>query len=320
MAEQFINELQNGQTVTACFAIDAIYEPKKYNNKPGMYIALKAYDRTGEISVKIWGKESESKISDIHASLKDGDIVLIENGKISLYHGKLEIHISEGIGKISKATEYSSEKFLGITEKDIPGMKAKLKNEIESISNYNIKRLLGTIFNDDFMETYSRATAAKKYHHNYIGGLLEHVLSMTAIAKLISEQYKPGLNVDLLIAGCMLHDIGKVVEYKTFPVIDYTAEGRLLGHIAIGYRMVEDAIDNLENFPSELKVKILHMILSHHTIAYGSAVDPMFPEAIALHAIDVCDAQIKNTIQAKKQMPDDGRDFGWNDGKLMYLK
>ena len=270
MEEPLISELQNEQKVTTNFATDAIYEPRRYSSKSGLFFALKAHDKTGEILVKFWGKEAESKILDIYALLKEGDVVRIENGKVSTYKDKLEIHINEkDMGRISKSSKYDPERFLSITEKSIPGMISKFKDEIESISDYNIKRLLHEIFDGDFMEIYSKATAAKKYHHSYVGGLLEHVLSMISIARVISEQYKPGLNLDLLIAGCMLHDIGKVEEYKISHVIDYNVQGRLLGHIAIGFRMVEDAISELKDFPPELKDKILHMILSHHTVTYG---------------------------------------------------
>ena len=140
-------------------------------------------------------------------------------------------------------------------------------------------------------------------HADLVGGLLEHVLSMIAISKTIAEQYEPDLDLDLMIAGCMLHDVGKIFEYEAKAAIKFTVTGSLLGHIPIGAKMVGDEIDRLEDFSPVLKNKILHMILSHHgTKEAGSPVVPLFPEAVALHKIDDCDAQTKNAIQVKKEL------------------
>ena len=188
-------------------------------------------------------------------------------------------------------------------------MVSELKDIISKIENVDIKQLLESVFNNEtFMEKYSKSPAASSNHHSFGGGLIEHVLSMIKISMKVVEMH-PELDKDLLIAGCVFHDIGKVNELKASVSIEYTTEGNLLGHISIGQKMVNDWIDKLESFPDILKQKIIHMILSHHgEKKWGSPIEPLFPEATALHYIDNLDSSIQHVLQEKEKA---GKDDKW---------
>ncbi len=306
MKTQYIKDLQEDQTIDDYFAVSSKKAPAKYRNKDGFWFSFDIADKTGTISVKFWGGPNEETVKKLFSSFKVNDVVSIKGGNATIdgYSRKLTIYLNENSCEIKKEENFDYAEFVISTTKNIPEMISKFKEDVESITDDNMKQLLKSIFDDDdFMKKYSESPAAKIYHHNYVGGLLEHVLSMIAMSKTIAKQYEPDLNLDLMIAGCMLHDVGKIFEYETKTVIDYTVEGSLLGHISIGTKMVEGKIDKLERFPLDLKNKILHLILSHHgSQELGSPVIPHFPEAVALHKIDDCDAQIKHTIQVKKQL------------------
>ena len=326
MKTQYVEDLQEGQTIDDCFAVCSKDATKKYKNKNGLWFSFVISDKTGTIPVIFWGGPNEETVKELFSSFKVNDIVSIKGGNLTLdgYSGKRTIHLNENSCDIRKEENFDYAEFVARTAKNIPEMITEFKEEIEYITDDNIKRLLKSIFDDGgFMKKYSESPASPNHHHSYVGGLLEHVLSMVAMSKTIAKQYEYDLDSDLMVAGCMLHDVGKIFAYETNVVINYTITGRLLGHIPIGAKMVEDKIDKLENFPLDLKNKILHLILSHHgSKEAGSPVNPHFPEAVVLHKIDDCDAQTKFAIQEKKQYlettNEDGiksRQFGF-----MYLK
>lgn len=326
MKDQYIKDLKEGQPVDSYFGVSSKSAPKKYKNKDGFWFSLDVFDRTGTMTAKFWGGPDEGKTRELFASFRTDDVISIKNGSIKFdeYDKKLVIHLNDGFCEVAKTEDFDHAEIVASAGKDIAVMVSSFKGEIAAITNPDIKRLLESVFDDELMARYSKSPAAKRHHHNYVGGLLEHVLSMIAISRTIAKQYEPDLDLDLMIAGCMLHDIGKIYEYKANIAIDYTVEGNLLGHIAIGTKMVGEKIDRMEGFPPELGNKILHMILSHHgRLEYGSPVTPQFPEALALHKIDDCDAQTKNSIQVKKHLLETtnedmaraGGQFGF-----MYLK
>jgi len=327
MKKQYIKDLQEGQPVDDYFAVSSKTVPRKYNNRDGLWFTFDISDNTNTMTVKFWGGDNEQSVRDLYGTFKINDVITIKGGSLKpdRYTGKLELNLNEGSCEITKKEDFDYAEFVPITSKNIPEMISKFKTEIESIKNNDIKLLLKSFFDDEaFMKKYSESPAAKSHHHNYVGGLIEHVLSMIDLSKTLAKQYDPELDVDLMIVGCMLHDIGKLIEYETKAVIDYSITGSLLGHIPIGTKIVEDKIDSLNNFSPVLKNKILHLILSHHgSQEAGSPVIPHFPEATALHKIDDCDAQVKNALQVKKRLLEitdediakTTKDFGF-----MYLK
>ena len=173
---------------------------------------------------------------------------------------------------LEKLADYDSADYMRRTDKDIPQMIEKLKDEISKISNPHIKQLLESFSNDDeFMKKYSKAPAGKMWHHDFVGGLLEHVHSLIAISKTVHASH-PDLDLDLLIAACILHDIGKTVVFDIGVNIEITDEGRLYGHISIGHKMVATQIEKIPEFPKELEMKILHIILSTDLLAAKSGL------------------------------------------------
>ncbi|MCV0411387.1 HD domain-containing protein [Nitrosarchaeum sp.] len=325
MSSQNITGLKVGNDVHGIYVLNEISSPIPYkNNKSGSWLSLKVSDKTGHIEAKFWGADMNSiDCAELCSSLKIGDVLEI-SGKVESYQNNPP-SISIRPGGISKKNigEYDPTDFVSKTDKDIDSMVDELKTTIQTISNHDIKRLLNAFVEDEqFMKKFTSSPAAKKLHHAKIGGLLEHVISLLALSLKVVEKH-PELDKDYLIAGCVLHDIGKIVEYQVSTLIDITDEGRMLGHISIGQKMVSDKISSLENFPESIKLKIIHMILSHHgELAKGSPVKPCFPEAIAFAKIDDIDAQIQRVIDMKHDNPD--KEWIWmeefQNNSSLYLK
>lgn len=319
MKSIYISNLKKGDSVNDTFAVFSKGSIKPYKNKPGTWFSFTASDKTGQINAKFWGTDDYSTEQKFN-SFSPGDIVTI-TGTITEYNGESEINIDQII-KVSDDS-YDLSDFLKTTSKDIPQMITKLQNIISSIQNPHIKILLESFTSDDdFMKKYSQAPAGRMWHHDFVGGLLEHVHSLIAISNTVHQSH-PQLDLDLLVAACILHDIGKTVEFKMGPSIEITDEGRLHSHIAIGYLMVAQKIQNISDFPEILRNKILHIILSHHgKPEYGSPIKPMFAEAVAFSQIDDTDAKTQHIKQVISDT-DSEDSFIWprlNDNTPVYLK
>ncbi|MEW5946834.1 MAG: HD domain-containing protein, partial [bacterium] len=200
--------------------------------------------------------------------------------------------------RLSAAGEYDPSDFLPAAQTDAEELYAFILAEIKKIKNGNLKRLLESFFGDpEFKELFKRAPAAKSIHHSYIGGLIEHTTNCLKLGAALCEIY-PRLNRELLLAGIMLHDVGKTREFSFDTKINYTDEGRLLGHITIGENMIRDRIKEIEGFPESLAGEFLHMIISHHgENMTGSPKRPKTAEACALHHLENLDAQTKRFLQ-----------------------
>jgi len=305
MKSGFVTDCVENKTIESLFAISSKGSLQKYKSKPGYWFGLTLSDKTGTLGTKFWGldaDDNDNAIEKLFDSLSVGDVVRV-SGKIKSYQNKLEINIDEKDGNIIKKVEdgeYDLEDFMKKSSRDIPQMIAELRRTVSEIDNEHIKKLLESFTgDDDFMrKKYSQAPAGKMWHHDFVGGLLEHVLSLIAMSRTVKQSH-PELNLDLLIAACILHDVGKVVEYKITTAIEITTEGRLFGHLSIGYFMVAQRISEMSDFPDDLRLRILHMILSHHReLKQGAPVVPMFPEAVAFALIDDADAQSQHMVQA----------------------
>jgi 3'-5' exoribonuclease len=183
--------------------------------------------------------------------------------------------------------------FLPQTSRDIEGMFKRLVKRMDSITTDYLKALIDAFFKDkEFVNKFKTAPAAKKMHHAYIGGLLEHTLSMTSLADKIAGHYS-GIDRDLLIAGAILHDIGKVDEFEYQFKIDYSDKGRLLNHIVIGLKMVDEKLSEIKHFPEDQMLLLKHLIVSHHgTREFGSPEPPKTIEAVLLNYIDEIDSKV----------------------------
>ena len=326
MKTQYIEDLEEGTEINSDFAVTSQTFPAKYRNKSGMWFSLEVSDKTGRIPVKYWGGPDEDAVKTLFETFTEGDIITITGkAQFDSYQNALVISIDVGNGNgLQKSNTFDVTDFLPVTNKNINDMVSQMKEIIEEIRDSNVKRLAKSFFDDSsFMEKYSKIPAASTYHHSYVGGLIEHVLNMIELSKVVAKQYEENLDLDLMIAGCIFHDIGKIEELEMKSSITYSVTGNLLGHISIGAQMVQTKIDSLEEFPEILKNKIIHLILSHHgSLEFGSPVEPMFPEAIALNRIDECDSKVKRAIQLKQESVSNGNDefvYIRNFGKL-YLK
>jgi len=189
----------------------------------------------------------------------------------------------------------------------IPQMMNALREVMRDISNPHVRAVIDRFLGDtDFMSRFKKAPAAKNFHHCYLGGLLEHTLSVCRLASSAALQYQ-NLDRDILLAGAFLHDIGKVRELSYDLQIDYTDEGRLVGHVVLGASMLDEKIAMLRGFPQELAIRLRHLILSHHgEYAFGSPKKPKFPEAFALHLLDDLDAKLNGIERIMERDREDG--------------
>jgi 3'-5' exoribonuclease len=213
-------------------------------------------------------------------------------GSASRFDDRLQMKIDQL--RKAQATEVDKADMLPSTTYDVATLWKQLLSFVESFSNPDLKLLLTTMLADPALAAaYREAPAAKQLHHAWLGGLLEHVVSLLTLADRVIPSY-PLLDRDLLLTGVILHDIGKVRELRWEIGFEYTVEGMLLGHIQMGAALAEQTIDSLPNFPPKLKTLILHMILSHHgKLEFGSPKLPMIPEALVLNFLDDLDAKMQ---------------------------
>jgi 3'-5' exoribonuclease len=283
LSKLFISEIKDRDQVNSVFLVKEKSTAMAKNGKP--YMTLQLMDRSGEIEGRIW-----DNVDTISARFEKNDFVTV-NSKASVYLGKMQLIISD-LSAVPEA-EVNLAEFLPETERDIQEMVAELGSVVDSLTDEHLFRLLSAFIGDPgFMALYRLAPAAKGMHHVYLGGLLEHSLAVASLADRIVPLY-PGLNRDLLVAGALLHDIGKVREMTYFRAFDYTDEGKLLGHITIGTEMIQERILSIPGFPIELAMLLKHMILSHHgQYDFGSPKRPKTIEATVLHYLDDLDSKI----------------------------
>ncbi len=290
---RYLGELRDGEQFNGVYFCKVKNALKTKAGKS--YYALTLQDKTGVADAKIW--ELNNGIE--HFESMDYINVI---GMVTTYQGNIQLNIS----RVRRANEgeYDIKDYMPTTQRNMEEMAGELKGYIDSISNKYLKELLRRIFVEDkeFFKTFSSHSAAKSMHHGYVGGLMEHTLSVAKTCNYLADSYEI-LNRDLLVSGALLHDIGKVKELSPFPSNDYTDDGQLLGHIYMGTAKVNQVAETIEGFPQKLLVEISHMILSHHgKLEYGSPKKPSLAEAIALNFADDCDAK----LQALKELFDSG--------------
>lgn len=250
------------------------------------YLALKLQDKTGRIDAKVW--ELNNNIQ----NFEENDFIKID-GIVHTYQNELQIKINK-IRK-SQVGEYDEINFIPSTDKDVNSLYTQILDFIKSINNTYIKKLLENIFinNKDIVANIKTHSAAKLMHHSYMGGLIEHLVSVAQICDFMSTRYK-FVNRDILVASALLHDLGKIYELSAFPDNNYTDDGELLGHIVIGTELITQEASTIDGFPKQLLSLIKHCIISHHgELEYGSPQKPKTIEAFILHCADNMDAKIK---------------------------
>ena len=270
----------------------------------GKFLLFQFSDMEGILKGVLW-----EPTDDIDRGVKADDVVRV-SGEIQEYQGSMQLRISS-IEKVSEG-EYDPSLFLPASNRPVDELYDGLLKIIAGVNDENLRGLLQAIFEDEgFKKSFVRAPAAKGWHHSYIGGLVEHTYDMAQFALKAGEIY-PDVDNDLLLAGVLLHDIGKIEELSVTNHIDYSDSGRLLGHITLGVEFLDEYFRGIEGFPRELGVKLKHMIVSHHgLLENGSPIVPMTVEALLLHYIDNLDAQVRGVNQVLEKST--GRSGSWTE-------
>ena len=259
------------------------------------FLSTELGDKSASMNANIW-----EGFSDLTARGKVGSVVKV-SGTIEEYQGSLQIRVSS-IRLANEKDKVRPQDFLPVSKRNLEEMRKEFSQKLKSISNKHLKKLLLEIFNEERFELFATAPAGKAWHHAYIHGLLEHTLEIIKICELMCE-FHPELNRDLLIAGAMLHDIGKIEELSFESAFEYTDKGKLVGHIVIASNLVRDEIKKIPGFPTELENNLIHLILSHQgKLEHASPVIPKTAEAIALYQADELSAKVnayKTTIEAE---------------------
>ncbi len=278
-------KLLPGTPFEGIFVIEATDIKKHKTGEPFLRVVLS--DKTGGFTALWWKPPKDEDLS----KYKKGDVVFVK-GTFELHQGKPQPRLV--VFRKLKEGEYPPEKFIEFSKYDIDEMILQVYEIIDTIKNPFLKTLLEKIFKDDNVLKKIKVTpGGKKVHHAAIGGLLEHTLGVVEICEVVVKRYKK-LDRDLLIAAALLHDIGKIFEYKLTNTFEITDKGKLLGHVYLGTEFVSKVIDTIPDFPESLKIKLLHCILAHQgEYEFGSPKRPKTLEAAALHLADSLDAKLK---------------------------
>ncbi|MCH5333570.1 MAG: HD domain-containing protein [Agathobacter sp.] len=281
---RFIETLREGERVSGIYLCKYKQTAMTKSGKPYDNVILQ--DKTGTIDAKVWDPDSAG-IEEFDAM----DYVDI-TGDITNFQGNLQLSVKRA--RVASVGEYDPKDYFPTSSQDVDEMYAKLTDYIASVTNPYLNRLLNMFFgNEKFANAFKNHSAAKSVHHGFIGGLLEHTLSVTRNCDYFAKNY-PFLNRDLLLTAAMFHDIGKLKELSGFPENDYTDAGQLLGHIVIGTEWIGEAIREIEGFPQVLKNELKHCILAHHgELEFGSPKKPALVEALALSFADNLDAKME---------------------------
>ncbi len=277
------------------------------------YLSVKLSDKTGEIDGKLWDNAEE-----IAKRFEREDFVRVK-GVAANYQGQMQLKM-KGLEKVDDS-KVELANFLETSQRDPEEMVGELAGAAASLTNGYLRQLLQAFLNDKtFMESFRRTPAAKTLHHNYVGGLLEHIVELIALCRDVAKHF-PGIDLELLTVGAFLHDIGKVRELSVRKSIEYTTEGRLLGHISLGYEMLVEKIDAISGFPGELAMLLKHIMLSHHgEYEFGSPKRPKIQEAVIINYLDDLAAKISNFRSIlKKENVGEGDWTGYNKMHERYL-
>lgn len=286
---RFINELHEGDRINGIYLCKQKQAAVTKNGKP--YESIILQDKTGVIDGKIWDPNSLG-IDDFDAL----DYIEVM-GDVTSFAGAMQLNVK----RVRRAGEgeYNPADYLPVSENSTDDMYSQLLAMVNSVKNGYLSALLRKLFVEDkeFLQTFEGHSAAKTVHHGFIGGLMEHTLSVTRLCDYMAGAY-PILKRDLLITAALLHDVGKTRELSAFPMNDYTDEGQLLGHIVIGAQMIHDLAREIPDFPEKLENELIHCILAHHgELEFGSPKKPALAEAVALNLADNTDARMETLTE-----------------------
>ncbi len=310
----FINELKPGQQVQDVFLVSRKTLAETKNGKP--YLALGLMDKTGEIEARLWDNAVR-----FDAEAAVGNFVAI-SGSAKSYRDQVQLGLVSL--KQVEGDFVRLEDFMPASKRRLADMEEELQGIIDGIQDVMLRTLLQRIFSGQTLELFVKAPAAKKMHHAYVGGLIEHTLSIVGMAVKTAGHY-PMLDMDMLIAGALLHDVAKIEEFNFSSLpFEYTGKGRLVGHLVLGVEIVRTAARELEVVDSERIDQLVHLILSHHgQLEFGSPVVPMTPEALVLHHLDDVDAKMNYIERLSEKIDEPG--WHWTEyqrplERFLYLR
>ncbi len=283
----YIRDIKPGEKIYDFFFVTE--KNLAYSQKGAPYLNLRLKDKTGELDGKVW-----DNVPELDRAFRKGDFVYLQTRAVQ-YKNAIQLAVMSA--RRAAPEEIDAAEFFPVAREDPERMFRELESFADRVQTPALRDLLQTFLADEEIAALlRRAPAAKGFHHVFIGGLLEHTLSVVRILDLLSGHYE-GLNHDLVITGGILHDIGKIYEYSYDGLIDYTDEGRLIGHIVMGVEMVDRKIAALPDFPAQLAMELRHVLLSHHgVLEFGSPKRPKTLEALLVHYVDDLDAKI-NAMQ-----------------------
>ena len=306
---RYVKDIKEGEPVRDLFLVANKALLTSNAGKP--YLSLQLRDRTGQVEGRVWDRAEE-----IGKRFERDDVVEVSGAAIS-YQGRIQFKVHDVRREEAGARDLSE--YLPVTRKGIDPLWAELQRLIAGVKDGDLSALLAAVFPDppstDVARRFRQAPGGKTMHHDYIGGLLEHTVSVAGICMKLSAHYE-GVDADLLLAGAALHDIGKVHELSYEGAFDYTDEGRLLGHLYMGAEYVDRVCASLPGFPPGKTMLVKHMILSHHgELEYGSPKRPKTLEAILLHFVENMDAKVAAFHDAVAEMREGAR---WTDYQRMF--
>ncbi len=285
MKSIYVSDLKPNQDATTVFLVQSKDVRQKKTGEP--YLSLTLMDKSGTIDAKMW-----DNVAEVLNAFERDDFIKAK-GRAQVYQNKPQFTVHKLI-RIEPA-EVNFADFFPSSKRDPDEMFAELREIVSGIGNPHLKALLEAFLNDEeIARRYRQAPAAKTVHHAYLGGLIEHVLSLCHLCGVMAAHY-PFIDRDLMLAGAVLHDIGKIHELSYERSFGYTDHGQLLGHITIGMRMIDEKLRALPEFPPRLRTLLEHMVLSHHgELEFGSPKVPVFAEALLLHHLDNLDSKMEN--------------------------
>jgi 3'-5' exoribonuclease len=285
MKEIYVTDLGKfeNQAVVSFFAVTS--KQLRSRKDGGQYLALTLGDRTGQLECRMW-----DNVAECVDGFEQGDVVKVR-ADVSRYNGKLQLTLDKV--RRAGADEFELADYVPQTRKDVQELWSTLVRTVDSFADPYLQALVRSFLDDPaFAVAFREAPAAKALHHAWLGGLLEHVVSLLGICDVAAQHY-PEINRDLLLTGAILHDIGKLEELSWGTSFGYTLQGQLVGHITIGIGMIEKKLAAIPDFPQNLRLLVEHIVLSHHgKLEFGSPKLPMIPEAVLLNFLDDLDAKM----------------------------
>ena len=303
MKSPYVGEMTPNDVITAQFLVISKEIRQKKTGEP--YLSLQLADKTGELEAKMW-----DNVAEVMDTFERDHFVKVK-GLLQIYQKRSQFTIH----KLRRLDEHEVDfaDYFPCADRDVEEMFAELRGIISELKDEHLRSLLNAIFNDPAYATpFKMAPAAKSIHHACRGGLLQHVLSLCALAKMTAGHYRY-VDLDLVLTGAILHDIGKIDELTYARSFGYSSEGQLLGHIVIGLRIINDKVRDVPGFPSKLRTLLEHLIISHHgELEFGSPKVPIFLEALLLHHLDNLDSKMEAMRSAlKRDALAEGEFTGW---------